>query len=95
MSVQLEGHVLGALAPIDRVIVDKIGLYAYPLQRSRRVEARTRRAAFEQALVARVQTQRRTKVVTLHSLYCLENRSDQPLQFKVRAAGLGPECEGA
>ena len=84
MSIQLDGHVLGALDPIRQVIVDKIGLYAYPLQRSRRVSAHTRSAAFEQVLMVHVHTQRRTKLVMLHSAYCLENRSDQPLQFRVR-----------
>jgi hypothetical protein len=85
MSIQLEGNFLGSIKAIDHVVVDKIGIYAYPLHSSslRRSGMSANAGNFQNAVIVNIQAKRRTKAITVHTPYCLENRSSYPLQFKV------------
>ena len=77
IAMQLDGTFLGSIRPIDKVVIDKVGLYAYPLHD----EAES---SFFNALVVDVQARRRTKLITVRTPYKLMNQSALPLQFKVR-----------
>jgi hypothetical protein len=85
MSIQLEGNFLGSIKAIDHVVVDKIGMYAYPLRSSsdRRSSVAANPGGFQNTVIVSIQARRRTKTITVHTPYSLENRSSYPLQFKV------------
>lgn len=87
MSIQLEGSTLGSVPPVERVIVDKVGMYAYPLQFStlRRSQApATSKPGFHNAAIVSVSSRRRTKLISVQTPYRLLNHTPLPLQFKVR-----------
>lgn len=82
MSIQLEGNFVGSITAIEHVVVDKVGLYAYSLHSNKR-KSTTNSKGFQNALIVNIQTQRRTKVISVQTPYRLVNKSRMPLQFKV------------
>jgi hypothetical protein len=91
MSVQLEGRSLGSIPPINHMVVDKVGLYAYPLQDNTWHGGHASdapQASFHNAVIVGVQSRRRTKVISVQTPYRLLNCSPLPLQFKVRPRSL-------
>jgi hypothetical protein len=82
VSIQLENSFIGSIRSIAQVVVDKVGLYAYPLQMHGRQQHRAWNA-FQNALLVSVHLEHRTKIVHIHTPYKLVNRCPLLLSFKV------------
>lgn len=82
IAVQLESSFVGSIRAIEHVVVDKVGVYAYPLQSHGHQLAHTERS-FQCALIASVHLEHRTKVVSLQTPYRISNKCALPLQVKV------------
>lgn len=84
ISVQLESSFIGSIRPIEEVVVDKVGLYAYPMQTHGRQQLYSW-STFQNALVVSVHLEHRTKIVHVHTPYKLVNKCPLLLRFKVRS----------
>jgi hypothetical protein len=85
MSLQLDVGFMVSIKPIEDVIVDKVGLYAYTLQGNSRAHALDSRAGFYNAVIVDVRSIRRTKRISIQTPYRLVNQCHLPLQFKVQS----------
>lgn len=83
VSLQLESSFIGSIRSIDQVVVDKVGLYAYPLRTHGRQQLYSW-STFQNALVVSVRLEHRTKIVHVHTPYRLVNKCPLLLRFKVR-----------
>lgn len=68
---------------IEDIVVDKVGIYAYPLKTQRHQMTQSDRY-FHDALITSVHLEHRTKVVSLQTPYRLLNECALPLQMKVQ-----------
>lgn len=83
VAVQLESSFIGSIRAIEHVVVDKVGVYAYPLQTCGNLLPHTDQS-FQSALIVSVHLEHRTKVIGLQTPYRVLNKCDLPLQMKVR-----------
>ena len=84
IAIQLEGSFVGSITAIEGIVVDKVGMYAYPLLRQSRRSSHQALRSFQNFLIVNVETERRTKTISVQTPYCLVNQSALALQFKVR-----------
>lgn len=73
MCVQLQGM----LVPLLDVVVDKVGQYAYHGP-----------SAEHPAVIFSIELQERSKIITAHSKYCIQNKTDMGLAFTVTLLSL-------
>ena len=85
VSLQPESSFIGSIRAVDQVVVDKVGLYAYPLRTHGRQQLYSW-STFQNALVVSVHLEHRTKIVHVHTPYRLVNKCPLLLRFKVRTA---------
>lgn len=83
ISVQLESSFIGSIRAIGQVVVDKVGLYAYPLQAHNVRQQVYSWSTFQNALVVSVHLEHRRKIVHVHTPYRLVNMCPLLLRFKV------------
>lgn len=82
VTIQLESSFIGSIKAIKHVVVDKVGVYTYPLQTHGQQVSQTRQP-FQYAVVVSVHLDHRTKVVSIQTPYRLLNKCALPLQVKV------------
>jgi hypothetical protein len=82
IAVQFEGFNLGNLTALHQVVVDKAGKFTYPLQMLGGT-ALPSRAGFTNALMVDVYSCQRTKKICMHTPYCLANKTQLAMRFKV------------
>ena len=84
MSALLEGSDIGTIKLIEHIVIDKVGVYAYPLEDASRRLTSEGKVSFCNAVIVDVRPERRTKQISVQTPYKLVNNSALPLIFKVR-----------